>query len=171
MLQKEKTLCFSGHRSEKLYQSVTDIAELRTQIYTEIENAVDDGYNTFIFGACYGFDLLCAEIVLLAKMVKQRSSNPMRLIAVIPFEEQPDGWGETDRNHYSHILGKCDQIVAVSATYTHDCYHKCNNYMVDHSSRLVCYYDGNSGGTAYTVKYAQQKNIMVINLYQSSVSR
>ena len=40
-----------------------------------------------------------------------------------------------------------------------------NRYMVDHSDICNCYYctDG-KGGTAYTVRYAEKKEIPIVNL-------
>ncbi len=69
--------------------------------------------------------------------------NPkiLKLIAVVPFEEQ--------------------------ARYHQGCYYERNRYMVDHSSRMMCYYDGDKGGTEYTVKYAEQNNLQITNLYET----
>jgi len=39
--------------------------------------------------------------------------------------------------------------------------------MVDHISRMMCYYDGDKGGTKYTVKYAEQNNLQITNLYET----
>jgi len=40
-------------------------------------------------------------------------------------------------------------------------------YMVDNSNKLICFYDGSSGGTGNTVEYAESKSIPVINIYNS----
>ena len=42
--------------------------------------------------------------------------------------------------------------------------HKRNRYLVDNSSVCICYLTEATGGTAYTVDYAQTKNLTVINL-------
>lgn len=36
--------------------------------------------------------------------------------------------------------------------------------MVDSSSLLICYFDGQAGGTAQTVHYAQSSGLHIINL-------
>ena len=38
--------------------------------------------------------------------------------------------------------------------------------MVDNSSRLICYYNGCSGGTAFTVRYAGKKGLEIVNLFE-----
>lgn len=67
---------------------------------------------------------------------------------------------------YFNILGKCDEVITLSTRYHRKCYHERNRYMVDNSSRLICYYDGSDGGTGYTVNYALNSKIEIINLYK-----
>ena len=55
--EQEKRLhrcCFTGHRPEKLEQSEDEIREWLTE---QIENAIDDGYLTFITGMAMGVDI------------------------------------------------------------------------------------------------------------------
>ena len=54
--------------------------------------------------------------------------------------------------------------MTVSPRYTHYCMLQRNRYLVDHSSRLVCYLIRDTGGTAYTVRYALQQGVPVENL-------
>lgn len=167
MFNKEKTICFSGHRSERLPKTFEGLEELRITLYEEIDKAINEGFDTFIYGTCYGFDLMCAEIVLLHKMV-MKYNNPkyIRLIAAIPFEEQPSKWSEHNRELYFDILSKCDEVITISTRFNFNCYHKRNRYMVDNSSRLICYYDSGGSGTGYTINYAQEKESEIINLYK-----
>lgn len=43
MMEKCKTVCFSGHRPEKLPQSEQELAMLRDKIFKEVEKAIADG--------------------------------------------------------------------------------------------------------------------------------
>jgi hypothetical protein len=45
-LIREKTVCFTGHRSEKLPKGDA-LKHLRIKLSEEIEKAIQDGYNTF----------------------------------------------------------------------------------------------------------------------------
>ena len=51
--------------------------------------------------------------------------------------------------------------------FTAGCYHERNRYMVDNSSKLICYYDGSGGGTGYTVEYVKKRSIQIVNLCTS----
>ena len=163
--KRNKTLCFSGHRPEKLPKGKEKFNFILQRLYNEIDKAIFEGYDTFIFGACYGFDLICAEQVLLRKKIIQYK-NPVniKLIAVVPFEEQAAKWKEQDRDKYFNILSKCDDVIILNKHYRIGCYHERNRYMVDNSSKLICYYDGSGGGTGYTVEYAKKRSIQIVNL-------
>jgi len=71
----------------------------------EIDNAIEKGINTFYSGDCYGFDLKCAGIALKRKSVAEML-NPklLKLIAVVPFEEQSKNWNEKNREIYYNTL-------------------------------------------------------------------
>jgi len=163
---KEQTVCFGGHSGENFRRCVFDSARLRADLYTEMEAAVRDGFHTFLSGVECGFDLLCAETVLLMKLV--RPELPIRLLAVIPFETQPVGWKKADYDLYFHVLSKCDGIVSINTQFTRDCRKKCASYLVDHSNRLLCYDDGSDDNDI--VKYAREQGLQMINLYQKDLA-
>ena len=168
MQKQGKSLCFSGHRSDRLPQSNEEMEKLKVRLWEEIDKAIEDGVDTFYVGVCYGWDLLCAEAVLKRKrVIKLADPKIIKLIAVVPYEEQAKNWKESDREIYYDILAQCDEVITLNTRYTQGCYHERNRYMVDHSNKLICYYDGSSGGTAYTVKYAEQKQLQIINLYEA----
>ena len=53
--------CFTGHRPEKLSLSENEVKPL---LEKAIDNAIADGYVTFITGMAKGTDIWAAEIVL-----------------------------------------------------------------------------------------------------------
>ena len=164
-----KTLCFSGHKTEKLSGSRNEFNLMIQTLIYEINKAIMDGYDTFMFGACYGFDLICAEQVLIRKrIVRYTDPDKIKLVAVVPFEDQAAKWKERDREKYFDILSGCDEVITLYKQYHSECYHERNRYMVDNSSRLICCYDGSDGGTGYTVEYAKSKSIDVANIYNYS---
>jgi len=165
MEEKNKTLCFSGHRTGKMPKSKDELRILKQNLYSEIDNAIVDGYETFLFGACFGFDLICAEMVLMRKkIVKPLDPKKIKLIAVVPFEEQATKWNEYDRIKYFNILSKCDDVITLNKHFRVGCYYARNRYMIDNSSKLICYYNGSGGGTEYTVDYAEKHSVPIINL-------
>lgn len=167
MYQKEKTVAFSGHRSERLPQSEEARKQLEQRVCEEIDRAIKDGYDTFFMGACYGFDLMCARQVLCRKRVLKPGDSPkLRLIAAVPYEEQAVKWSEADRELYYNTLAECDDVVTLNTHYKQGCFYERNRWMADRASRLICYYDGQGGGTGYTVDYARKKGLAIINLFE-----
>ncbi|WP_326907841.1 SLOG family protein [Sedimentibacter sp. MB31-C6] len=172
MIDKNKTICFSGHRTEKLPNSKEELGILCHMLFVEIDCSIAKGYNTFMFGGCYGFDLICAEQVLIRKQIlKPADPINIKLIAVVPFEEQATRWNEYNRDKYYDILSKCDEVITLNKQYKSGCYHERNRYMVENSSKLICYYNGSDGGTRYTVDYAKKQLVLVLNLYDKCIKR
>lgn len=164
---KNKTICFSGHRTEKLPKNKDEFNFLVQSVYNEINKAISEGYDTFLFGACYGFDLICAELVLIRKqIIRYTDPTSIKLIAVVPFEEQAAKWKERDRDKYYNMLSNCDDVITLSEHYKTSCYHERNRFMVDNSSKLICYYDGSGGGTGFTVDYAEKQLVQIVNICQ-----
>ena len=152
---KNQTCCFTGHRKIPS-DEYTDIAE-RTQ--EEIIKLINNGYRYFGAGGAIGFDTLAAWIVL-----KLKSDYPhIRLILVLPCREQTRGWSEKDKKIYNQILDDADKVVYTSENYNRGCMFKRNRHLVNNSSVCICYLTEQSGGTAYTVKYAKTHGLRVIN--------
>lgn len=169
MIRKDTSLCFSGHRTERLPQTKSELENLKESLYQQIDNEIKNGIDTFYFGGCYGFDLMCAEIVLeRKKIIEFFCPKFIKLIAVIPHEEQAKNWSEDDRELYYNILAQCDDVITLYTRFCNGCYYERNRYMVDKSSKMICYYNGEKGGgTEYTVSYAKKNNLEIINLYKS----
>lgn len=79
-METEKRLhrcCFTGHRPEKLslYEN-----EVKPLLEKAIDNAIADGYVTFITGMAKGTDIWAAEIVL----EKKKHNTALHLICAIP---------------------------------------------------------------------------------------
>lgn len=164
---REKTVCFTGHRSERLPKGEA-LDGLRQRLSNEIEKAVTDGYDTFLFGGAYGFDLMAAEEVIKKKvLIDLQNPKPIRLIAIIPFEEQAVRFSVADHERYYEIMPKCNEVITLNTRYNSQCYAQRNQYMVDRSNRIICCWNGQVvSGTAQTVRMAQKQNLEIVNLYQ-----
>lgn len=153
---KEKTCCFTGHRSIPIPQ----IPILKSKLKTTIIECIEKGYCYFGAGGALGFDTLAAQTVL-----KLKETYPqIRLILVLPCLTQTKGWKEADIEKYERIKGLADKVVYTSQAYTQGCMFKRNRHLVDCSSLCIAYLTKDEGGTAYTVRYAAQKGVSVINL-------
>jgi uncharacterized phage-like protein YoqJ len=152
----ERTCCFTGHRripSDK-------IGEIKTKLKHTLTEMIESGYLYFGVGGALGFDTLAALAILELKKDYPR----IRLILVLPCVNQTKGWKEKDVDVYEFIKSQCDKYVYVSKEYTSNCMLKRNRHLVDNSSLCICYLTENTGGTAYTVRYAKQKGLRIINI-------
>ncbi|MEA5094038.1 MAG: SLOG family protein [Sedimentibacter saalensis] len=165
MNNQKNVLCFSGHRSERLPQNIEDYKDMIEKLNEEINKALKYGADTFFFGACYGFDLLCAQIVLHnKKIVDIKNPKTIKLIAVVPYEEQAKYWSEADREIYYRTLAECDDVITLNTRYKKRCYYERSRYMVDRSSKMICYYDGRKGVMEYTYTYAEKNKLQITNI-------
>jgi len=54
--------------------------------------------------------------------------------------------------------------VTVSPSYTRGCMQLRNRYMVDRADTLIAYVKRDSGGSAYTKRYAIKKGLTIIDV-------
>ena len=153
---RAKTCCFTGHRSLSYEEKLKAAVRLREIIAEQIKA----GVVFYGAGGARGFDALAAQTVLDMK----KEYTQLRLILVLPCEDQARGWRSEDIAVYEDIKRRSDKVVYVSREYTPDCMHKRNRHLVDHSGTCICYLTRTYGGTAYTVDYARRKGLHVINI-------
>jgi uncharacterized phage-like protein YoqJ len=152
----DQTCCFTGHRNIP----VEDRAALEQRLEEEIINLIHQGVRYFGAGGALGFDTMAALAVL-----RLRPEYPwVRFILVLPCIAQTDGWAEVNKKIYNQILRQADKVVYITKQYSLGCMQSRNRHLVDSSSVCVCYLARPEGGTAYTVKYAEQNGLRVINL-------
>lgn len=152
----EKTCCFIGHRS--IPTNMLPI--LRHQVNDTVTALIESGICFFGLGGAVGFDTIAAEAVL-----NLRNRYPqIKLILVLPCPEQADKWSTETKIRYEQIKKGADKIVYTSKFYTSDCMYQRNRHLVDGSSTCIAYCVRNTGGTAYTVRYAQQHGLRIIRL-------
>ena len=153
---KQETACFTGHR----YLQPAQTAYLASKIPLSLEMAYRQGIRTFLCGGALGFDTMAAQAVLLFRQFRP----DVRLVIAVPCPGQAACWSGEDRRRYRQILASADQTVLVSDHYDSDCMHRRNRFMVDASSLLISYVTQFRGGAWYTLRYAMQQGLPVINL-------
>lgn len=149
----DTTCCFTGHR----IISKSDWLTIENKTEKAIEGLIEKGYKTFITGGALGFDTMVAICVL-----RLRRAHNIRLVIAVPCKEQSKSWNEKDKNIYENILKEADEVRVLSESYTRDCMHRRNRFMVDNSSICIAYLKKMTGGTAYTVNYAVENDKEVI---------
>lgn len=153
---REQTCCFTGHRDIP-----TEVKPYITkQLERILRNLIGEGIRYFGSGGARGFDLMAADTVLQLK----KEFPCIKLIMVLPCQDQTRGWKGEDLRHYERVLSQADKVVYVQEKYTPGCMQKRNRHLVDNSSVCVAYCTRNTGGTAYTVKYANKNQVYVVLL-------
>lgn len=153
---KHLSCCFTGHRiiPPEEYDKIV------SRIRLEAEKLIEEGVCIFYAGGALGFDTIAAQVVI---SLREKYEH-IRLILALPCKNQTRGWKEHDVNVYERIKARCDDYIYISEEYFIGCMHKRNRYMVDNSAYCICYCKEDTGGTAYTVKYAQKNDLEIINI-------
>ena len=159
---KEKTVCFSGHRPEKLPfcgdTSSPQVKMIMARLFGEIENSIESGYTTFISGMAKGVDLWAAKYI-----TERKEALPqIRLICAVPYVGYGESWKGVDKWDFCWITDKADEIVYVCDRYYPYCMKKRNEYMIDNSSRLIAVIEDYNSGTGQTIRLAQKKGLDTI---------
>ena len=154
----ETTCAITGHRPEKLGFAALDAScmeymQFRGELVRKICRLSENGVDTFIVGGARGVDTWAMEAISMLKYV-----NPsVRMIAALPYVGHNPYRDESERRHYCELCSRCDKIVYIYQAYHPSCFHARNRWMVDHAAQLLAVWNGeNTGGTAYTVRYAQK---------------
>lgn len=137
---------------------------LRRRLREEIAFLVEEHHvTTFLAGGALGFDTIAAQEVLRAR--GERFPH-LRLELVLPYVGQETNWSQRDAAIYRTMLRQADLVVYIAGQYTQGCMFQRNRYLVDHSAYCLCYQVRKRGGTAYTVRYAENQGLTVRNLGQ-----
>lgn len=153
---KSDTACFTGHRFIKRDL----IPKIEKTLESVIERLIIKGVLHYGCGGAIGFDMIAGYSII--KMKKQYPR--INLIMVLPCENQDATWRAADREKYIKLLELADKKVYVQSEYDDQCMLKRNRHLVDNSGICVAYLTENRGGTFYTVRYAEEKNLEIINI-------
>lgn len=155
-IEKNAACSFTGHRS--IPAEISDYLFQRT--IDGINYLYAHNVKTFLTGGAVGFDTIAAKAVIRCR----EEHGDIRLILVVPCEDQAKDWKQKDVEIYRHIKELADEVICLSKHYYRGCMHERNRYLVDNSSVCICYLIQATGGTAYTVRYARNKGLSIFNL-------
>lgn len=167
---KHRACCFTGHRNKDLpfggNRDKQGMKCLVSSIQLYIEQAVSDGYDTFISGMAEGVDLICAEIV---HNLITRKGMDLKLICAVPYKGQgsKELSSPVDKYVYSMIIQDCTQVIYTGESKSRSCYKIRNQFMVDNSSRIIGVYKdkGTGSGTSQTMKLAKKAGLEMEIIY------
>lgn len=157
MTEQEKRMhrcCFTGHRPEKLTEPEEVVIE---GLEREIRHAIADGLNVFISGMARGVDIWAAEIVLKLR----DAGESIKLICALPYDGFEKGWRAEWQERYSNIIKAADLVRSICPGYSRACFQIRNEWMVDHSARVIAVFNGQKSGTKNTIDYANKVGVTV----------
>lgn len=165
---KSKTVCFTGHRPEKLPCNGDDNAlvtkAIKSMLSKLVIDSINEGYNCFITGAARGIDLWAGEIVLYEK--GRFKNKDIKLVAAVPYTDHGKGFKGYEKWQFGNILSRADKVIYVSEKYHKGCMRVRNEFMVENSSRLIAAVSDYISGTGQTVRMARDRglDIKIVNI-------
>lgn len=163
MDMKEKTCCFTGHRI--IPRDQYDTIAARTEIKIR-ELILKHGIRFFGVGGAIGYDTLAAQILF---RLRDTDFPEIKVILVYPFEGFDSRWTDAQKETYTRMLPKYNKRVCVAPAASREAYLARDRHLVDNSSICVAYCTRNSGGTAYTVRYAHDKGLKIYNIAEGQI--
>lgn len=154
---RQHRCCFTGHRPERLRISESEVISCLKE---EIRTAITDGFQTFISGVARGVDLWAAEVVLALR----DEGAAVRLICASPYRGFESRWSREWQERYRRVMKQADLVRFICPGYSRDCFQLRNQWMVDHSTRVIAVYNGQPSGTRNTIEYARRCGVPVILL-------
>lgn len=173
MYLKQKTCSITGPSPNHLHylydERHPDCLRLKVGLIGEIDRMRQKGRETFLTGMAQGPELWCAETVLDLK--KAYPDETIRLVAVIPYEEQANNWKDDYRERYYNILARADDVITLQTRYSGECMRNHSTYLVEASSHLIAVYNGSGGRTRAAVDHAIKKGLDVIIINPDTLKR
>lgn len=147
--------CFSGQGPNKLK---TPGEEVDAWFEQQIDAAIADGYSTFLCGCGMGADLDAGMAVLR----KRDAGAPVKLICVVPWPGFARKWDYVWQAPYEYLLNHADYVKMISDTFHDKVFRERNEYLVNHSRRLIAWYEDGVSRTWDTIEYAVLQGIEVV---------
>lgn len=148
-------VCFTGHRPEKLSRCENAI---KKDLEIQIRQAISEGLNVFITGMARGVDIWAAQIVL-----KFRNKGyDIKLICACPYDGFETNWSRSWQKQYTDILTEVDFVKYICGEYSRPCFQIRNEWMVDHSTRVIAIFNGEKSGTKNTIDYATKVGVPIV---------
>lgn len=154
---RQRTCCFTGHRaiSEK------DLPGILERTEHAVRWLIERGVAFFGAGGAIGYDTEAAKLLF---RLRATDYPQIKVILVYPFEGYTSRWSDEQRAEYARLLPQYDKTVCVAQRASREAYLERDRHLVNGSAYCVAYCTRDSGGTAYTLRYARQEGLKIYNV-------
>ena len=153
---RQRTCCFTGHREIP----VKDLPGILERTEQAVRQLIEQAQVFFGVGGAIGYDTEAAKLLF---RLRATDYPQIKVILVYPFEGFTSRWSDAQRAEYVRLLPQYDKAVCVAQRASREAYLERDRHLVDSSAYCIAYCTRNSGGTAYTVRYAHQQGVTVFN--------
>lgn len=108
-------------------------------------------------------DIWASEIVLRLR----DEGKPIHLICASPFEGFERRWSNDWKQRYNDVIQRADTVKFICSRSSRSCFQIRNEWMVDHSARVIAVLNGTAGGTKNTVEYSKKNNTVELHYINS----
>ena len=154
---RQRTCCFTGHRviPEK------DLPGILERTERAVRRLIEHGVVFFGVGGAIGYDTETAKLLF---RLRATDYPQIKVILVYPFEGFTSRWSDEQREEYARLLPQYDKAVCVAQRVNREAYLTRDRHLVNGSAYCIAYCTRNSGGTAYTLRYAKQHGVEIYNV-------
>jgi len=138
-------IAFTGHRPNKL----PDIPAVKSKIRQFLSHQLELHPDLLVIsGGALGVDQIAAEVCV-------ELGIPFVFVLPFPFRIFTARWNSSSRAHLRSLMASAVRSFRVQSFFSMSGYQLRNQVMVDHCDLLCAVWNGSSGGTENTVRYAQ----------------
>lgn len=162
--EKSPIIAGTGHRPVYLRWGYSNNSADLNQLKSEIARGLHiENPQLVISGMASGFDTYLAEVAL------EEGFN----LAAYAVKGQEASWPEYAKAHRQDMLDRAYTILYFNEPNIKDAYLKRDRAMVDACSKVFCLWNPKieKGGTYYTVNYASEKKIRIVNFWHPSYEK
>ncbi len=165
---KLKTGCFWGSDAwlseKRLNLKDDEYCELEENIKTAVDCAVGDGLHAFICVMNNKFSVFCADVILEMRGSLDRWYD-LRIIAVEMTEGDAADWSTYWRGKRSDVIDLvADEVIVLHQEQPHLSANEKIRDIIDHCSRLICFYHDDESDAACAVREALIQDVPIANL-------
>lgn len=154
---EKTTCCFTGHR-----EVPADAKEkLEVKLSDTISELIARGVKNFRCGGNLGFDTIAAFSIV---RLKATAFPFIKLTMVLSADNQAAHWTVEESAVYQKLLDQADEVIYIPERGNKDYLSERSHKLVDASQICVCYVTNDTGGAAFTVEYAREKGLEIINV-------